>query len=55
MACCTFVAGIKSFLMYTNKTEIQGLTLDERTQALAPISKIASAIAVDFHAGKCGL
>ena len=46
--------GIKSFLLYAKETEIRGQLFQtkERTQALAPISKILSASAVDFHAGK---
>ena len=48
--------GIKSFLLYAKETEIRGhmFTTDEQTQALAPISNIDSASAIDFHAGKTG-
>ena len=47
------VIGIKSFLLYAKETEIRGQLFERQsTQALAPISKILSASALDFHAGK---
>ncbi len=50
------LAGIESFLMYANKTEIQGLMLEDNAsqdiKALAPISKIKQATAIDFYSGR---
>ncbi|KAH9498800.1 Exosome complex protein, partial [Bulinus truncatus] len=42
--------GIDTFLLYTQASEIHGLTLDSPTPALASISKISRATSVDFHA-----
>ncbi|XP_071101709.1 prolow-density lipoprotein receptor-related protein 1-like isoform X1 [Haliotis cracherodii] len=43
--------GILSFLLYSTESEIRGFSLgDPKTEALAPISKISLAAAVDFHA-----
>ena len=47
--------GFASFLMYANRTEIQGIALDPEQSdqvALAPISGIALTTAVDYYAGK---
>ncbi len=42
--------------MYANKTEIQGLMLEDTAsqdiKALAPISKIKQATAIDFYSGE---
>ena len=41
-----------SFLLYSNGTEILGIPLDpqdRKTEALAPISKIQFAVAIDFY------
>ena len=48
------LVGFSSFLMYANRTQIQGIALDpdqpEQT-ALAPISRIALTTAIDYYAG----
>ena len=44
--------GINSFIMYSNVTEIVGISMNEsdvETQALAPISRIELVVATDFH------
>lgn len=48
------VTGIHSFVMFSNGTEILGIALNETyfdVQALAPISRIDSAISIDYDAG----
>lgn len=49
-----FVIGIHSFVMFSNGTEILGIALNETyvdVQALAPISRIDSAISIDYDSG----
>lgn len=49
-------SGVKEFLMYSNRTEILGMSLDlsetKRTKALAPISKITMVTAIDFYSSE---
>ncbi|XP_012944048.1 low-density lipoprotein receptor-related protein 1 [Aplysia californica] len=47
-----FCKGIDTFLLFSQASEIHGLTLINQTGALAPISKISQAASVDFHAKK---
>ena len=49
----TIPTGITSFLLYAKETEIRGqmFTPQSNLEALAPISQIQSASAVDFYAG----
>ncbi|XP_041374230.1 low-density lipoprotein receptor-related protein 1-like [Gigantopelta aegis] len=43
--------GIQSFMLYSTESEIRGFSLDEKDRdALAPVSKISLASAIDFHA-----
>ena len=46
------VTGMQSFMLYSTESEIRGFSLAHTERdALAPISKISLASAVDFHAG----